>query len=177
MSGSVNSSKSGPSTQSSSTQSSVPATPAPTSAETTSSERSIAARLEQIALDGARSVNERDFNYEHNETYKLAAPTFRAQFQNYPHPLTLEEHSNIFRQTIEEFPEYHVEVKSVSSEVSEKEGTAVVYLELELTGAPKDVKTCLINEFKWRKEGGIWMCYLHRMMKGMSEWTKDFNLL
>ncbi|CZT15379.1 uncharacterized protein RCC_01245 [Ramularia collo-cygni] len=158
----------------SSPRDSVPATPATILTEESSSgKESIATQLEHICVGGALATNNRDFDYLKNDLWKVVTPTFRAHFENFPHPLTLAEHSNILRQTIREFPDYHVEIKSVCSQVSEDEGNAIVYMETEITGAPKNVKTYLINEFLFRREEGVWRCHHHNGMKGIS----DFNLL
>lgn len=173
ISDSVNSSlRPTPSTHASSRQNSVPATPATILSDTGSDKQSIATQLESICVGGALATNDRDFEYKNNDLWKVVTPNFRAHFENFPHPLTLAEHSNILRQTIDTFPDYHVEIKSVCSQVEEDEGTAVVYMETEITGAPKDVKTYLVNEFLWRREDGVWRCHLHNGMKGIS----DFNL-
>jgi len=160
-----------PSTHSSSShQNSVPATPATIlTDDLTSTKHSIATQLEHICVGGAIATNNRDFDYKNNDLWKVVTPSFRAHFENFPHPLTLAEHSNILRKTIQEFPDYHVEIKSVCSQVSEEEGTAVVYMETEVTGAPKEVKTILVNEFMWRREDGVWKCYHHNGMKGVSD--------
>lgn len=166
-----------PPTKSSSAQKSVLATPATTLTEGSSNTQSAAAQLEQICIDACTAVNDRDLQYENNDLYKVVTPNFRAHFWNYPHPLTLTEHSQMMAHTIQEYPTYHVAVRSCSSNVDETEGSAVVYMELEITGAPPEVKTYLMNEFKWRRESGVWRCYLHNGMRGVSDWHSEFNLL
>ncbi|EME40311.1 hypothetical protein DOTSEDRAFT_82913 [Dothistroma septosporum NZE10] len=130
----------------------------------------IAEYLESVCVGGVTACNDRDFNYENGELYKAVSPTFKAHFENFGHSLTLNEHGHLLRQTIEQYPAYHVEVNSVSSEVDEAKGIAIVYMETEVTGAPPEVKTSLINEFKWRREQGAWRCWLHHGMKGVSEY-------
>ena len=131
--------------------------------------QSVPQYLESICVNGALAINDRDFDYENNDLYKCVSPNFRAHFENFPHPLTLLEHSNILRQTIEAFPGYHVEVQSVSSDVKEEKGEATVYMETEVTGAPEGVKTFLINEFKFKKIDGGWRCFVHHGMKGIGD--------
>lgn len=137
--------------------------------------QSVAQYLESICVSGALAINDRDFDYENNDLYKCVSPNFRAHFENFPHPLTLLEHSSILRQTIEAFPAYHVEVKNVNSEVKEERGEATVYMESEITGAPEGVKTFLINEFKFRKVDGCWRCFVHHGMKGIGDHSPMMN--
>lgn len=122
-------------------------------------------------MGGVTACNDRDFNYENGELYKAVSPTFKAHFENFGHSLTLAQHAHLLRQTIEQYPEYHVEVKNVSLDVDEAKGIAIVYMETEVTGAPPEVKTSLMNEFKWRRQQGVWRCWLHRVMKGVSEYN------
>lgn len=62
-----------------------------------------------------------------------------------------------------------MEVVSVNSDVDEESGNATVYMETEVTGAPPGMKTYLINEFKFRREKGVWRCFVHHGMKGISD--------
>ncbi|KAF2166288.1 hypothetical protein M409DRAFT_66754 [Zasmidium cellare ATCC 36951] len=133
------------------------------------SKEDTASYLERVSVGGVLAVNDRDYDYSNGELYKAVSSSFRAHFENFPHPLTLAEHSAILHQTIERFPDYHVEVQSVSPEVDKRNGTAIVYMETEVTGAPPGTRMALMNEFRWRRDGGAWQCWLHHGMKGMSD--------
>ncbi|WPB05629.1 uncharacterized protein RHO25_010282 [Cercospora beticola] len=137
--------------------------------------QSVAQYLESICVSGVLAINDRDFDYENNDLHKCVAPSFRAHFENFPHPLTLLEHSTLLRQTIEAFPAYHAEVKNINSEVKEERGEATVYMESEITGAPEGVKTILMNEFKFRKVDGCWRCFVHHVMKGIGDHSPMMN--
>ncbi|KAI5361754.1 putative NTF2-like domain superfamily protein [Septoria linicola] len=134
--------------------------------------QSVSQYLESICVNGALAINDRDFDYSANSLYTCVSPNFRAHFEDFPHPLTLQEHSNILRQTVEAFPAYHVEVQNVSSEVKEERAEATVYMETEVTGAPEGVKTFLINEFKLKKLDGGWRCVGHHGMKGIGDHSR-----
>ena len=97
-------------------------TPPTSSAPTPKSQTeyaSIAEYLELVCVGGVTACNGRDSNYEKGELYKAVLPTFKAHSENFGHSLTLAEHDHLLRQTVEQYPAYHVEVKSVSSEVDE----------------------------------------------------------
>lgn len=125
--------------------------------------------LEGLCVAGVVALNDRD--YEYRNVYDAISPRFRAYFENVPQPLTLEEYKVVAQQTIERFPEYHIDVQNVSSEIDELQGNAIVYLEGEVTGAPPGTRMVLMNEFRWKRDGGAWLCWLHRGMKGMSEFN------
>ncbi|KXT03741.1 hypothetical protein AC578_747 [Pseudocercospora eumusae] len=137
--------------------------------------QSTSSYLESICVGGVKATNDRDLDFQNGGLYKTVAPNFRAHFENFPHPLTLAEHSAIVRQTIERFPEYHVEVESVSSDVDEDAGVATVFMETEVTGAPLGTRTFLMNEFKFRREKGAWRCHLHHGMKGIGDHNQLFG--
>lgn len=130
-----------------------------------------ATHLESICVGSVLAVNARDLDYTKNDLFKSASSTFKAHFDNFPHPLTMAEHSTILRSMIEQFPKYHVEVKSVSSEVDEETGIATVFMETEVTGAPDDIRTRSMNEYRWRRDRGTWRCWSHVGMKSMSDYN------
>lgn len=80
------------------------------------------------------------------------------------------EYCALLRQTIEQFPGFSVAVKSISSDVDEETGIASVYMETEVSGAPPEIKTISVNEYRWRRDRGVWKCWLHTGMKGISEY-------
>ncbi|KXT15522.1 hypothetical protein AC579_3389 [Pseudocercospora musae] len=137
--------------------------------------QSTSSYLESICVGGVKATNDRDLDFQNGGLYKTVAPNFRAHFENFPHPLSLVEHSAIVRQTIEQFPDYHVEVESVSSDVDEDAGIATVFMETEVTGAPVGTRTFLMNEFKFRKEKGVWRCHFHHGMKGIGDHNQLFG--
>jgi hypothetical protein len=129
----------------------------------------VASMLKEYCIASAKAFNDRDIELRENGLYKLVTPDFRARFWNSPEGLALPEHGKRMRKVIEEFPDYQVEVISVSPKVFEEEGTAVVYAEYFVTGAPPGVEARLINEFKWRKEEDGWRCFYMQTMKGVNE--------
>lgn len=84
-------------TTSSNTSSSLP-TPS-----SQSSKESTACYLEGVCTGGVLAINDRDYDYSNGELYKTVSSSFRAHFENFPHPLTLAERSAILQQTIEHF--------------------------------------------------------------------------
>ncbi|EME77778.1 uncharacterized protein MYCFIDRAFT_179268 [Pseudocercospora fijiensis CIRAD86] len=126
--------------------------------------QSTSSYLESICIGGVKATNDRDLDFQNGGLYKSVSPNFRAHFENFPHPLTLAEHSALL-----------YDKQSSSSRIIMDSGVATVFMETEVTGAPEEIKTFLMNEFKFRREKGVWRCHLHHGMKGIGDHNQLFG--
>lgn len=133
----------------------------------------VAALLEDRARATIQAINERNFDLSSPEWSHInLSPAFRADAADTmfrwpsadPH---FETHADVLRSFVDKFPNYHLEIQAMFTEVSKRHDSAQVYINLETFGYPRGIllHTVLILEFRFVV--GYWMCVNCKGMRGM----------
>jgi hypothetical protein len=133
---------------------------------------SLASHLESLSTAGIHAVNARDWTYTNplmRESLLHLAPDFEAQHDNFPAKLSFQENMDSSRFLAEQNQNFHLEILSVSTNVSESGTAASVWIEMCVEGiGGEGVRMRGFSELKWRfcGEDGRWYCYRHLGMRG-----------
>ena len=72
----------------------------------------------------------------------------------------------MWRKREEDYPDVHFHIASIETNFHNMgEGAATVYMNMEVTGV-SDVILHAMNELRWRKSAGQWLCYYTIGMRG-----------
>ena len=96
------------------------------------------------------------------------ATDFSAYMDNQAAACDWPEFVSILRDAAEADPEYRADIINQSVDLNEKDGTAVVYMFIEVTGRPVSVRRENALVFEWKRQGAVWTCYSHTAMRGAS---------
>lgn len=94
------------------------------------------------------------------------SPDFRAVLDSYPSKMTWPELLKVWAQEHVDYPNCRLDVTDCSAYVDDKEGTARVYIELDMKFVePIDLKA--LTELRWvREDDGRWMVKNFYLMRG-----------
>lgn len=93
---------------------------------------------------------------------------FTAHLDNQASSYSWTEFVDILHNAVEADPEYSVDIINQSVDLDEVAGCATVYIFIEVTGRPKEVRREDALVFQWRKADEIWTCYNHHAIRGAS---------
>ena len=133
------------------------------------SSKAIASHVEGIAHNCMKSLNDRNFSKGANGWTQMA-DIFRADSEHPQGGLVeqiVEEHLDMQRQIAEEFPEYRLRLLDLYTEVSERAGSASVFMTVEATGIPPGMIRQSIGVSKFRLIDGRWLCVRYGGARGM----------
>jgi hypothetical protein len=132
------------------------------SAPTTASE------LERLSLAVVTVLNEKDFDFTSaagQEVELHMSPEWRGQMDTIPGLVTWEEQKSFWKERAETMPDIVWMVRDVLVDVDSRKGTANVHLEMEVVGMG-GVKLLAINENRWIRTRGKWLCHRTVGMRG-----------
>lgn len=113
-------------------------------------------------------LNEKDFDFtsaEAQEVERHMSPEWRSQMDTQPGLVTWEEQKSLWKERADIYPDIVWTVRDVQTDVNQRTGTANVHLEMEVSGIG-DVKLQAINENKWVRVNGQWLCHRTIGMRG-----------
>lgn len=131
-----------------------------------------AKELEALSTAFVHALNARDFDFNKSgsarEVSRHIAPTWKAQLDTRPQqerPLSWDEQRQAWRERALDHPDVYFDVVQVTSDVNEENGHAKVYLDMEVSGIGH-VLLHAMNEVRWRRTRGTWLCYYVIGMRG-----------
>ncbi|KAK4498357.1 hypothetical protein PRZ48_011015 [Zasmidium cellare] len=65
------------------------------------------------------------------------------------------------------YPDFHIEVKEMKTDLDAKAGWATVFVNLESSGLPKEVTRTSVTVFDWKRRNGEWKCVSSWAANGM----------
>lgn len=122
--------------------------------------------LERISPIGLSLTNNRDFTSNHPSLSYLH-PNHKIFFDNFPEPLTWDQHMQYSKQLAEENPAYRLELKGIQSDIDEVQGKATVHMEIEVFGLSGTERMLGVSSVEWeRDEQGKWWAVRAVGMRG-----------
>jgi hypothetical protein len=118
--------------------------------------------LERLSITGANALNDRDHDFTGSaatrELRSRMAASWRGQIDTYAHAreVTFAEQSAMWAQRRAQYPDVHFEVVAISTEVDERRGEALVFMDMEVSGLAT-FNLQAMSELTWKKVRGQWM--------------------
>ncbi|KAF7195282.1 hypothetical protein HII31_03488, partial [Pseudocercospora fuligena] len=106
--------------------------------------------LERISPIGLSLMNSRDFTSNHPSLYYLH-PNHKIYFDNFPEPLTWDQHMQYSKQLAGENPAYRLELKGIDSDIDEGQGRATVHMEIEVFGLSGTERMLGVSSVEWER--------------------------
>ncbi|CAK4035027.1 Hypothetical predicted protein [Lecanosticta acicola] len=78
-----------------------------------------------------------------------------------------EEYVRVLRIWVGSNPAYQKSIVATACNVEEEEREAAVYILIEVTGWPVQLKRLVVSVLKWRKRKRKWLCYENSTMRGI----------
>ncbi|KAF2165707.1 hypothetical protein M409DRAFT_23997 [Zasmidium cellare ATCC 36951] len=123
--------------------------------------RKFIAAVNERAFDAALALQDTSVGEEFG-----VAINFTAQLMNSPKVSDWDEYVGFFRDTVAEWPEYHIGLISSTVSLDNVRDKADVFLLAEETGKPPGVRTVAPSRLEWLKVGQKWMLSKHLMFRG-----------
>lgn len=101
------------------------------------------------------------------------ADRFTAQLNNRIFAANYQEFIGIHHKMATDYPEYHVAVKEMSTELDMRHGWANVLVFATMTGYPTGVNRQLVVMFKWRRSDRQWACTKVVTVRGGGRYDND----
>ncbi|KAK3676067.1 hypothetical protein LTR78_004259 [Recurvomyces mirabilis] len=145
--------------------------PSPASTESAEAEIDVAKDLERLAVNFVDVLNARDFDFTSDKAKELRTrmtADWKAQMDTYaadPSPVKFDEQVRRWKLRAQDHTGVHFQVVEVMSKVEEKKERARVFLEMQVSGITEG-KLMAMNELRWRKVEGAWLCYFVIGMRG-----------
>lgn len=131
-----------------------------------------AEELKRLTREWPHILNSRDPYFLSEKGRMVAstiAPDFRAVLDSYPHTMSWSELRDIWAQEHIDYPDCRLEETDCAAYVNEKDGTAKVYIEIDMKFVePIDLKA--VTELRWSREKvGRWVVRGFHLMRGSRE--------
>lgn len=125
--------------------------------------------LERLADRLLVHVAEHDFS--HPDLYEYIVEDYTAYLEYFTEEQLLKGR-NTFLSSYQAFvdanPHYSVELESVIADVNEKNGTAAVWMLINVTGHPAGVRRQSVTMQQFKRKGGKWRAYKQSGIRGMA---------
>ncbi|KAK5111383.1 hypothetical protein LTR62_005224 [Meristemomyces frigidus] len=126
--------------------------------------------LERISRAFVDVLNAHDFDFTSlraQEVRSRMSPDWRTRIDTVgdPQPCDFEEQQRRWKSRALDNPDVHFKVVEVMSKVVERKQRARVFMEMEVSGVTSG-KVMAMNELRWKKVDGVWLCYYTIGMRG-----------
>jgi hypothetical protein len=127
--------------------------------------------IEQLATSLNGHISAHDFT--HPELLHHLDENYTAHLEYLPgssqHPRGRADFLEGFRRYVDAYPDYSMQIESIVAEVNEKNGTATVWLLLNITGHPKGLRRQSVTVQAYRRKGGVWRAVRQNGIRGVDE--------
>lgn len=140
----------------------------PLKASTSKAKTATARFIEEATVKMLAHINNRLFC--HSDFRDFIEPDYAAFLEYFPHPVCkgLNDYLDMYSAYAEATPDYHIHPISISADVNEKNGTAIVWLLLSVKGHPKNVERESVTTVHWRRRAGKWKGYKQTGIRGVN---------
>ena len=97
------------------------------------------------------------------------APNFQASVEHagQRNIRSRDEYLRSFRDLVRAHKDYNVKLISISANVDEKNGTASVWMHVEISGDPESIRRENVSLVRWKRVQGCWECYKLDSVRGV----------
>ena len=109
-------------------------------------------------------LNDRNFN---DLMKQYCAPSIQGKHESMSPASGFEDLQENIRTLLKNCPDYRQEVVSTSARVSERNGTATVWIVQMITGLPDGMWRESVSVLSWERRNSKWVCMSHKGLRGL----------